>query len=306
MISFGSAGDQDPERDPADDPAIDARQGGEDHVDPTYSWRNDMATHSPTSRYGRLATLAYGFLCYAVFFGVFLYSIAFIGNFDVVPKTIDTGESGPFATALLLNLGLLSLFAVQHSLMARPAFKAFWTKIIPEPIERSTYVLFSSLCLIALFAFWQPLSGPTIWQITPGGAASAVIGVYLFGWAMLLYAIALIGHFELFGVRQVWYAYHGEPYPTNPFVTPGLYKRMRHPIYVAWTVIFWATPSMSAGHLFFAVVTTTYMILAVFIEERDLVDHFGDAYRRYQETTPKFFPKWSVEKAQGDTAATPA
>jgi protein-S-isoprenylcysteine O-methyltransferase Ste14 len=265
-----------------------------------------MTTQVPTSRSGRLATLAYGILCYAFFFGVFLYSIAFIGNFDVVPKTIDSGESGPFVTALLVNLGLLSVFAVQHSLMARPAFKTFWTKIIPEPIERSTYVLFSSLCLVALFSLWQPLSGPAIWQIAPGGAASAMVGIYLFGWAMLLYAIALIGHFELFGVRQVWYAYRGEPCPTNPFVTPGLYKRMRHPIYVAWAVIFWATPSMSTGHLFFAVVTTTYMVLAVFIEERDLVAHFGDAYRRYQETTPKYFPKWSTEMKRGDATATRA
>ena len=133
-----------------------------------------------------------------------------------------------------------------------------------------------------------------------------MIGVYLCGWAMLLYAIALIGHFELFGVRQVWHAYRGEPCPTNAFVTPGLYKRMRHPIYVAWAVIFWATPSMSTGHLFFAVVTTIYMVLAVFIEERDLVDHFGDAYRRYQETTPKFIPNWSAKEQGADIAATQA
>jgi protein-S-isoprenylcysteine O-methyltransferase Ste14 len=262
-------------------------------------------TDQPTSsvpRAKRLAFLVWSIFCYAIFFACFLYAIAFIGNFEIAPKTIDSGEPGPLGLAIAVNLGLLSLFAVQHSGMARPGFKRVWTKIVPESAERPTYVLLSTLALIALFALWQPIGG-TIWSVTNGTGAMVLRVVYFAGWGMLLYATALIDHFDLFGLRQAWFGFRGEPYAPHPFKTPGLYKHVRHPIYVAWAVIFWATPVMSTGHLLFAVVTTAYMVLAVFLEERDLVAHFGDAYRRYQETTPKYVPRLGRKRAT-KTAAT--
>jgi methanethiol S-methyltransferase len=243
----------------------------------------------------RIAFLAWGVSCYAVFFACFLYAIAWIGDFSVAPKTIDSGEPGPLGLALVVNLGLLSLFAVQHSVMARPAFKRAWTKIVPEPAERPTYVLASTLVLAALFAFWRPIGG-AVWTVTDPVGAAALRASYFLGWGMLLYATALIDHFDLFGLRQAWLAYRGRPHTPHPFATPGLYARVRHPLYVSWAIIFWSTPVMSAGHLLFAAVATAYMVVAVFFEERDLVSHFGDAYRRYQETTPKYLPRIGRKK----------
>jgi protein-S-isoprenylcysteine O-methyltransferase Ste14 len=242
--------------------------------------------HSPAQR---LAFLVWGVLCYALFFACFLYAIAFIGNFPLVPKTIDSGTPGPLGLALAVNLGLLSFFAVQHSGMARPGFKRVWTKFVPEPAERATYVLLTTAVLALLFAGWQPIAG-VVWSVEHPVAANLVRGLYFSGWALLLYATALIDHFDLFGLRQAWLAFRGRRYTHHPFATPGLYRHVRHPLYVAWAIIFWATPEMSVGHLLFAVVTTAYMVLAVFVEERDLVGHFGDAYRRYQESTPKYVP----------------
>lgn len=247
-------------------------------------------SESKPSAFARCAILAYGISCYLIFLACFLYAIAFVGGFDVVPKTIDSGERGPLGLALAIDLGLLSLFAVQHSVMARPAFKRLWTRIVPEPAERPTYVLASSVVLALLFAVWQPLP-LQIWDVTDSIGGTMLTALYFGGWALLLYATALIDHFDLFGLRQAWFGFRGETYRPHPFKTPGAYKLIRHPLYVAWTIIFWATPSMSAGHLLFATVATAYMALAVFVEERDLVDHFGDAYRRYQETTPKFVPR---------------
>jgi protein-S-isoprenylcysteine O-methyltransferase Ste14 len=237
----------------------------------------------------RIAFLAYGVICYAIFFACFLYSIAFVGNFSLVPKTIDSGPEGPLGLALAVNLGLLTLFAVQHTGMARPAFKRVWTRIVPEPAERPTYVLLSTLALIALYAFWQPIGG-VVWSVSNPVAAAVMTGVYLFGWGLLLYATMLIDHFDLFGLRQSWLAFRGVAYTSHPFRTPGLYKRIRHPIYLGWFIIFWATPVMSAGHLLLAVVTTAYIMLAVLVEERDLVAHFGERYRRYQQSTPRYLP----------------
>ncbi len=245
---------------------------------------------SPVPRAKRIAFLVWGVTCYALFFACFLYAIAFIGALEIAPKTIDSGEPGPIGLAIAIDLALLSLFAVQHSGMARPGFKRVWTKIVPEPAERSTYVLLSTLALAVLFALWRPIGG-TIWSVTNETGALILRAVYFAGWGMLLYATALIDHFDLFGLRQAWLAFRGRPYTPHPFETPGLYQRVRHPIYVAWAVIFWATPVMSVGHLLFAVVATMYMVAAVFLEERDLVEHFGDAYRRYQETTPKYVPR---------------
>jgi protein-S-isoprenylcysteine O-methyltransferase Ste14 len=255
----------------------------------------------------RIAFLAWGAFCYAAFFAVFLYAIAFVGDLGIAPKTIDSGEPGPLGLALLVNLGLLSLFALQHSVMARPGFKRVWTKIVPEPAERPTYVLLSSLLLAVLFALWQPIGG-TAWEITSPAVAAFLRTLYFAGWAMLLYSTALIDHFDLFGVRQAWLAFRGRPYTSHPFKTPGLYKHLRHPLSVSWAIIFWATPMMSLGHLLFAVVTTGYMLVAVLFEERDLVRHFGDAYRRYQESTPRYFPRfgrkreWGVVKPRRETA----
>lgn len=249
----------------------------------------------------RIAFLTYGVTCYVAFFACFLYSIAFVGNFDIVSKTIDSGTAGPVGLAIAINLGLLSVFAVQHSVMARPAFKKVWTRVIPEPAERPTYVLASTAALVLLYTFWQPIDG-VVWSVTNPIAANALTGIYLFGWGLLLYSTVLIDHFDLFGLRQSWLAFRGKPYINHPFGTPGLYKFIRHPLYVSWATIFWFTPDMSAGHLLFAVVTTAYMVIAVFIEEKDLVDHFGDVYRRYQETTPKYVPRFGD---RGPSLATP-
>lgn len=236
-----------------------------------------------------VAVLAWSVLCYVVFFACFLYAVAFVGNLPVVPKTIDSGTLGPLGAALAVNLGLLSLFAVQHTGMARRGFKRVWTRIVPAPAERATYVLLSSLCLAGLFAFWQPIGG-TLWQVT-GLAHDALMALYFGGWALLLYSTMLIDHFDLFGLRQGWAAFRGRDCPQRPFTTPGLYRHIRHPIYLSWAIIFWATPEMSVGHLLFAAVSTAYMGLAVLVEERDLVHQFGDAYRRYQETTPRYLPR---------------
>jgi len=255
-----------------------------------------MSTHRPTrpmetehTRAQRIALLAWGASCYALFFACFLYAIAFLANLPFVPKTIDSGDAGPLGVALAVDLGLLSLFAVQHSGMARPGFKRVWTKLVPEPAERATYVLLSTLALVLLFAFWQPIEG-AVWRVTHPAGVAALQALYFGGWALLLYATALIDHFDLFGLRQAWLAFRGRRYAHHPFATPGLYRWVRHPLYVSWAIIFWATPEMSVGHLLFAGVASAYMVLAVFVEERDLVAHFGDAYRRYQESTPKFLP----------------
>jgi protein-S-isoprenylcysteine O-methyltransferase Ste14 len=243
----------------------------------------------------RLGFLAWGVLCYALFLACFLYAIAFLGGFSIAPKTIDSGTPGPLARALLVDLALLSLFAVQHSGMARPGFKRVWTRIVAEPAERPTYVLASTLVLAALFALWEPIGG-TVWTVTNEAAVVVIRGVYFGGWALLLYATALIDHFDLFGLRQAWLAFRGRPYEHRPFATPGLYAHIRHPLYVSWAVIFWSAPVMSSGHLLFSSVATAYMVAAVFVEERDLVDFFGDAYRRYQETTPRFLPRLAQAK----------
>ena len=257
-------------------------------------------THQPASLPARILYLTYGIACYAVFFACFVYSIAFVGNFEIAPKTIDSGTPGPVGLAIAINLGLLSLFAVQHSVMARPEFKRLWTKVVPEPAERPTYVLLSTVALVILYTFWQPIGGE-VWSVTNPIGAGALTATYFTGWALLLYATALIDHFDLFGLRQSWVAFRGRAYENHPFATPGLYKHVRHPLYLAWAIIFWATPEMSVGHLLFALVTTTYMVLAVFVEERDLLNHFGDAYRRYQETTPKYIPRFSIRRGAGST-----
>lgn len=236
----------------------------------------------------RIITLLYGVLSYAVFFAVFIYAIGFIGGF-VTPMTLDGPQTRPLLEALTIDLALLAAFAVQHSGMARPAFKRWWTRIVPEPAERSTYVLVSSLLMVALFVHWEPIGG-VIWQ-AEGAVRTAVIGVYLFGWALLLYSTFLIDHFDLFGLKQVWRKLQSQPYRAPQFYTPSLYKLVRHPLYVGWLTIFWAAPTMTLAHLVFAVMTTAYILIAIQLEERDLVDAFGDTYRDYRRRTPMLVPR---------------
>ena len=253
---------------------------------------------------GRLTILAWGVLCYALFFACFLYAIAFIGNLSLVAKTIDSGAEGPLGPALAIDLGLLLLFAVQHSGMARPRFKRAITRLVPESAERATYVLLSSAVLALLFVLWRPIGG-VVWNVANPIAANPLFALYVAGWGMLLYSTALIDHLDLFGLRQVWAAFRGRPFTPHPFATPGLYRYVRHPPYVSWAIIFWATPEMSVGHLVFSLAATGYMILAVFAEEPDLVDRFGDAYRRYQESTPKFVPRLSRTRHVRNSAIPP-
>lgn len=236
----------------------------------------------------RITIFAYGLVCYAVFFCTFLYALGWVGNF-AVPSSMDGAPRMSFAAALAIDLGLLSLFAVQHSVMARPFFKDILTQFIPAPAERSTYVLASSLALIAMFAFWQPLGG-VVWHVTDATARGALWGAFAFGWLLVLVSTFLINHFDLFGLRQVWLELRGKPYTHLKFGTPGPYKLVRHPLYVGWLFAFWATPTMTATHLMFAVVTTGYILVAIQFEERDLVDALGDDYRRYRETVPMMIP----------------
>lgn len=237
----------------------------------------------------RTLILAYGVVCYAVFFATFLYAIGFIGNV-VVPTTLDAAPSGGPGAALLVNLGLLGLFAVQHSVMARPAFKRAWTRLVPEPMERSTYVLASSVALIALFAFWQPMGG-VVWNVETPAARTALHGIFVLGWLTVLGSTFLINHFDLFGLRQVWLQFRGRPYTHLPFRTPGPYRWVRHPLYVGWLMAFWATPTMTVAHLVFALMTTAYILVAIRFEERDLVDAHGETYARYREEVPMLVPR---------------
>ena len=235
----------------------------------------------------RFAILAYGLACYAVFFATFLYAIGFIGNLWV-PVSMDGPREHSIGSALPMNLGLLGLFALQHSVMARPAFKRAWTRVVPEAAERSTYVLLSSLALIALFAFWRPMGG-VIWELTSLAATGTMYVLYGTGWSLLLYTTFLINHFDLFGLRQVWLQWAGRPFTPLTFKTPWLYRQVRHPLYVGWLMIFWATPRMSIAHLIFAILTTVYILIAIQLEERDLIATHPE-YTDYRRRVPMLIP----------------
>ncbi len=236
----------------------------------------------------RTLTLAYGVISYIIFFATFVYAIGFVGNLWV-PKTIDGTPQLPLFDAFFINASLLAVFAIQHSVMARPGFKRIWTRIIPQAMERSTYVLASSLALILLFRFWEPMGG-VIWTVTdPVGKALLYTG-FAFGWALVLVVTFLISHFDLFGLRQVWLRFRNTPYTGLGFVTPGPYKLVRHPMYIGWFFAFWCTPTMTVTHFVFALAMTAYILVAIQFEEHDLARELPQ-YRAYKKQVPMLIPR---------------
>ena len=251
----------------------------------------------------RVGIFAYGILSYLIFFAVFLYGMGFIGGF-LTPTTLDGVPTTSLARALTVDLALLAAFAVQHSGMARPAFKVWWKRIVPEAAERSTYVLLSSLALAALYVYWQPIGG-VVWSVPDGAARDVVIGLYVFGWLLLLYTTFLIDHFDLFGLKQVWRRLFNKTYRAPVFRTPSLYKIVRHPLYIGWLTIFWAAPTMTVAHLIFALATTAYILIAIRWEERDLVSAFGNVYVDYRARTPMIIPRLGSTSAKVQPDARP-
>jgi protein-S-isoprenylcysteine O-methyltransferase Ste14 len=237
----------------------------------------------------RSLVVLYGGACYTAFLATFLYAIAFVAGFGV-PKHIDNGAQTPLWTALAIDIGLLALFAVQHSGMARPAFKRWWTRFVPPAIERSTFVLVSSAVLALLFWLWRPLP-QVVWHVDAGLARGVLWGVSLFGWLLVLTSSFTINHFELFGLRQVWMHARGRVAKDEPFVIRAMYRIVRHPLMLGFLIAFWVTPTMTIGHLLFTAVVTGYIFVAVkFLEERDLVAMHGDTYRDYQRKVPMLLP----------------
>jgi methanethiol S-methyltransferase len=251
----------------------------------------------------RILSFIYGVASYLVFLATFLYAVGFIGNFGV-PRALDGVPTDPLPRALAINLGLLTLFAVQHSVMARKWFKDRWTRIVPPAVERSTYVLFSSLALILLFAQWRPLGGE-VWSVESPAGRFVLRALFAFGWALVLVSTFLINHFDLFGLRQIWLNLRGKPYTALRFRTPGPYGVVRHPLYVGWLFAFWMTPTMSVSHLLFAAVTTAYILVAIQFEERDLVRDHGRAYEEYRRSVPMLVPS-ARRAAVSDAAPAPA
>jgi len=247
----------------------------------------------------RIAAMAYGMVCYGAFFATFLYAVGFLGNI-YVPKSIDSGPDGPIGAALAVDVGLLALFALQHSIMARPWFKRAWTRIVPEPVERSTYVLFSSLALAFMFWQWRPIGG-TIWRIEGGIAEAVILGLYAAGLLIVLLSTFLINHFDLFGLRQVFLYLTGRKYTHLEFRTPFFYRYVRHPLYVGWLLTFWAAPVMTAAHLVFALMTTAYILLAIRFEEADLVALHGAKYREYRKQVPMIIPALRASATSEET-----
>ena len=239
----------------------------------------------------RYAILVYGLVCYAIFFATFLYAIWFVFTMDAISSDLTR----PLSARLLIDAGLLSIFALQHSIMARQFFKRAWTAIIPAAAERSTYVLFASLALLLLIRFWQPLLSP-VWRVENPVGIMTLRVLFFVGWGIVLVSTFLIDHFDLFGLKQVWCFFAGKEFNSSGFVTPGPYKFVRHPLYLGFIIAFWSAPTMTAGHLFFAIMTTAYILVAIQLEERDLMKFHGEQYRSYQNSVSMLTP-WPRKKS---------
>jgi protein-S-isoprenylcysteine O-methyltransferase Ste14 len=248
----------------------------------------------------RISVFVYGVVSYAIFFASFLYAIGFVGDLWV-PKSIDSIPQSPLWVALAINSLLLGAFAVQHSVMARPGFKRWITRFIPKPAERSTYTLAASLLLIALFAYWEPIGG-VVWRVEDPVAKAVLYSLFGFGWGLVLVSTFLINHFDLFGLRQVWLYLIGREYTHLKFATPGPYQWMRHPLYVGWFFAFWATPTMTIAHLVFALLATGYILIAIQLEERDLIDAHPE-YAGYRTRAPMLIPRFGRGRGGGTPVA---
>ncbi len=241
--------------------------------------------------FNRIGAFTYGVICYGISMAMFVYAMAFLANIGVT-KSLDSAAHTPFVHALAVDIGLLLLFALQHSVMARPGFKRTWTRIVPPAVERSTYLLFSSAALLFVFLKWEPMGG-VIWNIESSVGTYAMYGLYVVGWLIVLAATFLINHFDLFGLRQVWLNLRGQKYTGLLFRTPGFYRIVRHPLYVGWLLVFWSAPRMTAAHLVFATVTTLYILVAIQFEERDLMQTHRE-YAEYRNRVPMLVPMWSA------------
>lgn len=238
----------------------------------------------------RRVFFVYGAVCYIMFLLLFAYMAGFVGGFWV-PKSIDTATTGSARAAVVVDLLLLALFAAQHSIMARPGFKRVWTRVVPEPIERSTYVLASCIVTVVLMWQWRGID-QVVWNAEQPWLRGLLWCLFAAGWLLVPGVTFLINHFDLFGTRQVWLYLRGEVYRALPFRVPSIYKHVRHPLYIGWGIAFWAIPTMTLGHLLFATVLTIYMVLATLLEERDLIAHFGKQYEEYRRRVPRFIPRW--------------
>lgn len=251
----------------------------------------------------RYLVLAYGVASYGVCLGVFVYLAGFLGNLGV-PRSIDSARVSPLGLAILIDVALIALFGLQHSVMARPSFKRWWTRFVPDSIERSTYVMFTNAALIGLFLFWQPLGG-TVWDVQDPVGRAVLWTLYGLGWVTVFIVTFLINHFDLFGLRQVWLHFRGKPYTHIGFRTPGPYQFVRHPLYVGWILAFWATPTMTLAHLVFALGMTSYILIAIPFEERNLVMHHGKSYADYRGRVPMLIPGMRRKGGQEGDAASP-
>ena len=241
----------------------------------------------------------YGLVVYLFFLATFVYAIGFVGNLPLLPKTIDSGATAPLLETLAVNLALLGLFAVQHSVMARRGFKRWWTRVIPETVERSSFVLAASAALALLLWQWRPIAEPVLWSVSDPLGRFLLHGVFWLGWGVLLISTFLINHFELFGLRQVWAHWRGQELPEPVFRTPLFYRHVRHPIYLGFVLAFWATPQMTAGHLLFAAACTGYILIGIWFEERDLIAQFGQRYLAYRKQVGMLLPRFGSGRSKG-------
>ncbi|NGP88506.1 isoprenylcysteine carboxylmethyltransferase family protein [Aliifodinibius halophilus] len=246
----------------------------------------------------KLIAFIYGVICYLIFFASFLWMILFLGGFEVyAPTAVNEGVSGSLAESILINLGLIALFGVQHTVMARKSFKEWWTKFVPQPLERSTYVLFSAIALILILWFWQPLP-ETVWHVDTVWVSLVLQWGFWLGWLVLFLSTWMIDHFNLFGLKQVWNYMRGIEQHSPQFMEPGFYKYVRHPLMLGFLIAFWSIPHMTVGHFIFSGGMTLYILIGVFYEEKAMVQRFGNKYKDYRDRVPKFFPRLKVRKKE--------